>query len=240
LKLIAYEVTTGMEVQLRPAERNRAWMDATSERFANRCLPLVIANQYGWEVLSSHRVIATWDGGSRVESVRVQHSDGGGTPLAASHFGFGILTFSTPFLFRTQKNWNLLIRGPTNRPKDGIAALDGIVETDWAESTFTINWKFTRPGTVSFEAGEPIGMILPLPRRSLEECDPEIRPVSDNPALEKAFNAWSQSRTQFNADLKVEDSKARDERWQRDYTRGASQTKTLLKPFRKKLPPSVS
>ena len=36
-----------------------------------------------------------------------------------------------------------MVRGPTNSPKDGIAALDGIIETDWAHSTFTMNWRFT-------------------------------------------------------------------------------------------------
>jgi Family of unknown function (DUF6065) len=33
----------------------RAWMDATDQRFAYRCLPLNIANAHGWEILRHRR-----------------------------------------------------------------------------------------------------------------------------------------------------------------------------------------
>ncbi|HMZ02762.1 MAG TPA: DUF6065 family protein, partial [Burkholderiaceae bacterium] len=57
-----------------------------------------------------------------------------------SHFGSGILTFSLPYLFRTSPGYGMLVRGPTNCAKDGAAPLDGIVETDWAPYSFTMNW----------------------------------------------------------------------------------------------------
>jgi hypothetical protein len=47
---------------------------------------------------------------------------------AMRHFGHGILTLHLPFLFRTPPGWNLLVRGPANRPKDGAAPLEGLVE----------------------------------------------------------------------------------------------------------------
>jgi Family of unknown function (DUF6065) len=43
-------------------------------------------------------------------------------------------------VFRTPPGCNLYVRGPANSPKDGIAALEGIIETDWSEATFTMNW----------------------------------------------------------------------------------------------------
>jgi hypothetical protein len=49
---------------LEPAVGNRAWMDATDERFAYRCLPLKVANESGWVFRSFHLVLARWDGGS--------------------------------------------------------------------------------------------------------------------------------------------------------------------------------
>ena len=77
--------------------------------------------------------------------------------MVQSHFGEGVITWNIPFLFRTSPGYNLLVRGPSNWIKDGVQALEGIVETDWAVQTFTMDWKFTRPRRwVRFEADEPI------------------------------------------------------------------------------------
>ena len=60
-----------------------------------------------------------------------------------SHFGYGLLTFQLPYLFRTPPGYNLLVRGPANCPKDG-AWLDGLVGTDWSPARFFMTWQITR------------------------------------------------------------------------------------------------
>lgn len=234
MKLIAYKIHDGMGLELRPSEKNRQWMDDTNEHFANRCLPLTIANQHGWDILCSHDIQATWNGSAAINAIHITHEQGTGAPPASSHFGYGVLTFSMPFIFRTPPGWNLMVRGPTNRPKHGIAPLDGIMESDWIESTFTMNWKFTKPGSVRFERGEPIAMLMPLLRGAVEEFEPEIRPISADPVLKEHFDAWSKSRSTFIQELKTPESEAQKEKWQRDYTINAEQTKLRVKPFEKK------
>ncbi len=234
MKLIAYRVTEGMGITLRPAERNRQWMDDSNQRFAYRCLPMVIANQHGWDLLCSHHIRATWDGSPLQDGLQIDHVSGKGAPPALSHFGHGILTFSTPFLFRTPSGWNLMLRGPANRPKDGIAALDGIIESDWIQSTFTLNWMFTRPGTVEFAKDEPLGTVFPVQRNAIESFEPEIRDVTTDPKLKADFERWSQSRSTFLDDLKTPESQAVEEGWQRDYTKMAQQTKLKVRPFKKR------
>ena len=59
MKLIAH-VIDGHQVDIRPAPVERDWMEATSQRFAYRCLPLNIANAYGWEVLCNASFLAMW------------------------------------------------------------------------------------------------------------------------------------------------------------------------------------
>ena len=49
MKLTCYEISAD-PITIRPAEPQRAWMDATHQQFAYRCLPLAIANAHGWEV----------------------------------------------------------------------------------------------------------------------------------------------------------------------------------------------
>ena len=99
--LVAYVVNSAMSMRLVRADSSRRWMDETDARFANRCLPLLIANQAGWVVLSEHAFTAVWDGGRGLDSLKIQYRAGSSPHPAVSHFGHGILTFSLPFLFRT-------------------------------------------------------------------------------------------------------------------------------------------
>ena len=218
LELIAYQVSAET-LPLRAAERRRDWMDATPDRYAYRCLPLVIANQAGWELLSPCDFTARWDGGPHKEAVTL-HFDGAPSALIHAHFGSGILTFAAGYLFRTSHGYNLWCKGPANEPKDGIAPLDGIIETDWAPYPFTMNWKFTRPGDVRFRSGEPIATLLPQRRGELARFVPSIRPIGLAPDLERQYGLWRESRSQFIADLNDPDSQARQQRWQRAYMQG--------------------
>jgi hypothetical protein len=89
-------------------------MDATGQRFAYRCLPLLMANQAGWLLLNSHGLRATWDGGDGTQALRLEYVSGEPPYPATSHFGHGILTWHVPYLFRTPPGYNLLARGPAN------------------------------------------------------------------------------------------------------------------------------
>jgi hypothetical protein len=217
MKLTAF-VVDGHQVKIRPAPVEREWMEATNQRFAYRCLPLNIANGFGWEILCPATFTALWAGSPAIDGVRIQHSHP--TPPAVSHFGHGTLTFHIPCLFRTEPGFDLMAQGPINRPKDGIAPLSGIVETDWAPYTFTMNWVFTRNGAVRFEKDEPFCHIFPVRRGELESVEPEIRRLSAEPELQRQFRTWTASRSQFNADLKVTGTKAQSERWQKSYYQG--------------------
>ena len=101
-----------------------------------------------------------------------------------SHFGSGVITFTVPFLFRTPPGINLWVKGPANWIKDGVQALEGVVETDWLASTFTMNWKMTRVCEwVRFEKGEPFCMLVPVPRGLIETLVPRAEPIVANPEL---------------------------------------------------------
>jgi hypothetical protein len=69
-----------------------------------------------------------------------------------------------------------MVQGPINRPKDGIAALSGIIETDWSPYSFTMNWIITRPDTpVRFEKGEPYCHIFPVSCGALRGSSPNLK-----------------------------------------------------------------
>jgi LPS sulfotransferase NodH len=241
VQVVAYATDLSHRVPLVTAPVARDWMDATTNRFAYRCLPMLIANQAGWLVLNTQRLSVIWDGGEGLDALRIEPLAVDSSRHAKSHFGGGILTWTVPYLFRTQPGWNLHVRGPSNWPKDGICALEGIVETDWTEATFTMNWKLTRANhPITFEENEPIAMIVPRRRGELEQVRPEIRDISADPALHEAYRRWTRSRGDFNRDLRRTGSDAQKAGWQRHYMHGRSveqepapehQSKLVLREF---------
>ncbi len=219
-KLTCYQLSD-TPPRLVPARSDRAWMDATKQRYAYRCLPLTIANSMGWELLCPFAVRAAWNGGDALDDIKVTSPDGGAVEdFAQSHFGHGILTFQTQFLFRTDPGTALWVRGTPNQPKDGIAPLDGIVETDWLSFTFTMNWMFTRPGFVHFERDESFCFITPIGYRALDKVTPEIVPIESDPALKADFEAYGSRRSEFNRKLAEGDPETVKTGWQKWYMRG--------------------
>lgn len=241
-QLIAYRVSTMPPMKLARAPIERRWMEATRDRFANRCLPLLIANQAGWLVLNQVPMRATWAGGWDQRSLTVERLDGlPGEPPGMSHFGEGILTFSMPWMFRTPPGWNLHVRGPANMPKYGVYALEGIVETDWSLATFTMNWFFTAQHTpITFEKDEPICMLTPVRRGDVESFVPIERDIDREPAMKEAYERWSAGRNQFIKDMKQPGTEAHAKRWERHYFQGQAvdgspapqhQTRLFVKEF---------
>lgn len=231
---------------IRPAPAKRAWMDATPEAFAYRCLPLNIANAHGWEILNPRPFSAYWNGGTDVDGVKIRLGDApAGVMAPVSLFGNGVLTFHVEGLFRTPPAWNLWVGGSPNSPKDAIYPLTGIVETDWAPFTFTMNWRFTRQNHwVSFEKGEPICFLFPLQRASLEAFEPRIAPLESDPETAEQFRLWSQERNLFHEKMAANPHARGAERWQKHYFRGTDmsgevgsedhQTRLRLPEFAKK------
>ena len=180
----------------RRAPRATGWT-RTDQRYAYRCLPLSIANASGWEVLAPVGFEATWRGDDARDAITIRSREdpARAEPLATSHFGHGILTLHTGYLFRTSPGWALWVRGSPNVAKRHLVPLDGLVETDWLDFPFTMNWRFTRAGTVGFEKGEPFCFITPFPHALLDAIQPVLRPIEADPALKAAYEARASGRS---------------------------------------------
>lgn len=244
MKLRAYVLTAESVVTLAPAPAKREWMERTPERFANRCLPLLMANQAGWLLCLTEPVEVEWNGGDGLGDVEVHGSERVKANVA-SHFGSGIVTFKLPFLFETERGYNLLARGPANLFKDGAAPLEGLIEADWSVAPFTMNWKLTRSRLrVRFEAGEPVCQLVPRRRDELEAFEPEVMDLDDDPRISSEYRKGRASRDRFIGDLAAHREEAVRAGWQRDYFLGRApgeavapqhQTKMHLSPFRRRI-----
>lgn len=243
LPLNAY-VASKVEMHIQSAPAKRKWMDDIG--FANRCLPLLIANQWGWFILNDRKIEVIWNGGRGESDLQIIRQVGRESDadfdadrmLAISHFGHGILTWRVPFLFQTPPGYNLYVRGPMNWIKDGASPLDGVIETEWSSATFTMNWKITRKHLpIVFDVDEPICAFFPVPRGCIEQFVPQIMALSQNHDLQRRHVAWKESRAQFLVSATAPDQTG----WQKHYFRGTSllgesfashQTKVSLREFR--------
>ena len=190
-------------------------MTETSGAYAYRCMPLNIANEYGWSVLSPSQFTATWDGSEDLEGVSIKYENGEGYDFAHSHFGSGILTISVDFVVQTPQNISLYIRGIPNDLISNIQPLDAIVETDWLPFTFTYNYKFLKPCTVRFEKNEPLFSFFPILRGDIESYSLNTQSIEEDPDFFEKYLEYSNSRESY---LKESSPGKIDDGGQRYYT----------------------
>jgi hypothetical protein len=195
-------------------------MDLLPVQYGYRCLPLTIANTHGWDLICPAGFSARWNGAAVKDAITVECDDPDRF-APVSHFGSGILTMHPGYLFRTDPDFNLWVGGPINEQRHGIAALTGVVETDWSPHGFTVNWLFTAPDvTVRFEAGDAFCTIFPIPRGYLDAIEPEIWPLESDVDFKDQHTTWQESRKQFLIDLPDPKSQAHQDKWQKGYYRG--------------------
>jgi hypothetical protein len=161
-----------------PGAITRPWMAGMRRGWANRCLPMLIANQSGRGLRNPSGFTATWMGGDDPAKATVA--------------------------------------------PDAISPLEGIVETDWARSAFSINWKFTREFMpVRVEIDEPICTIVSQRRGELEEFTPEFRPIASDDDAHRRQESFILSHQELGQAQAATDTTVSDKvPWQGDDTRG--------------------
>src|SRR6266550_2793868 len=78
MKLTCYAIDANAPT-IRPAPQTRAWMDGVIDSHAYRCLPLSIANSYGWDILAPFGFSAQWNGEPHPSGLTLR-CDGGSVP----------------------------------------------------------------------------------------------------------------------------------------------------------------
>jgi len=143
-----------------------------------KCLPLSIANEYGYTIVSEFDFGFVWDGGDLPENLKILISDDlkdngiGLYPRVSSHFGSGILTIEPPFHVRTPNGINTMTINPPNCVIPNVTVMSGVIETDNLRRSFTFNLKVQTPNVEVFiPKGTPLASFIPIPRRFADSFD---------------------------------------------------------------------
>lgn len=173
------------------------------DRHAYKCLPMKIANSFGWQLLCPITFQATWNGEGSRRAVRIEGVPSESeAPFVESKFGNGILSFWPGIMLRTEEPLDLFVTGPLNVGKDGIHPLTAVVESSWLPAQLPMNWRFTRPGTVCFEAGEPYCHFFPIDLRHVADAEPSWQDIAEDPELLRQFEEWRKARGLAKLDAK--------------------------------------
>jgi hypothetical protein len=215
---------------IEPSAPTRGWMDRTPQKFAYRCLPLIIANQAGWVVRLPGGVRATWNGKPEPAGVTLAFSDAPDHFRAqvGTNFGCGIVSFAFPWVFRTPPGVGLLVRGVPNHDVPNAVPCEGVVETDWATQAFTMNYRISaRNRPVYFKPGDPVCALTPIALDLLEDLEPRRVPIAEDPEMVREMEAFQRRKRESAAGFDArkaagEDYKPTD--WKLDYMRGRTST----------------
>lgn len=204
---------------IKKPDKRRDWFDSW---FYN-CLPLTIGNQYGFMLTSNFGFNVVWNGGDSRDDMQITIINGTQdinkyTPLALSHFGFGVLTVSPPYIFKTPPGVNLMTINPPNYIIKNATVMTGVIECDQSRAPFTFNIKIQEPNVLtSFPAGTPLSGFIPIPRGFADKFE-----LKDGREVfgDKTFNQEAELLRQHNINRGIRNSNPEEYELDRDYFHG--------------------
>jgi hypothetical protein len=134
---------------------NREWMDNTYNKHAYQCLPMTVANVYGWEIVMEEDLVVQWDGGNTPPVILSGEITSSGRVQAISSI-IGMISINMGWVINTEDGYNTWVTGSPNYFVDGATPLTATLPSYWWPDESQMNWKITKIGEpVTFAAGTP-------------------------------------------------------------------------------------
>ena len=223
--------------EIRPQSTQRDWMNVNvnigfkkyhpSFGPTYKCLPLKIGNELGWSIHCMVDFSCIWNGKIEDRDGVLVKIDDKYKKVAATHFGNGIITLPIPYIFKTEKNYGIYVRGPTNFYKEYVQYLDAVIETDWLNYPFTYNIKINKANhEIFFKKGEPICSFIPIKLKNINSSILEIENIESNKQLNNFVKKYSENRSyKYNELTKINYEKEQKNEslkytWMKDYFLG--------------------
>lgn len=213
-----------------------------------RCLPLSIANQYGFLLKSAFDLTLFWDGDNDHEiSIEIDTKSpyyrGNGSQMQIQqflgNFRHGIMSIVNIWNLRTPPGINLMTMQPPNMINNpDLFVMSGVVETDNLRSIFTFNIKVLTPNKkITIKKGDPLAAFMPIPRYFVENFELEAADqVFDKETIESELHEVQT----FFWERQVLDPVTRKFGVGRRYYQGMHHDETKFKDHQKKIRPLIN
>lgn len=183
----------------------RDWMDATYNKHAYQCMPMTLANVYGWEVQMEEDLVVIWDGLNSPPRILQGEFTSNGRKQAVSSI-IGMISINIGWTVNTEENYSTWFTGSPNYIMDGATCLTAALPTSWWPDESQMNWKITKINEpVTFKSGDPICFFNIYDNRAMENVEIQTKNVWDDKDL-------LQSRMKY-SDLKSKNNREKPWEW---------------------------
>jgi hypothetical protein len=178
----------------------RDWMDETYNKHAYQCLPMTVANVYGWEIQLEERLVVQWDGGNTPPVILEGETTTSGRTQAVSSI-IGMISINMGWVINTEEGYNTWISGSPNYFVDGAAPLTATIPSYWWPDESQMNWKITKVGEpVVFEAGTPFCFFNIYDNSVLEDVEIMVSSLWDDMKLVESRMKYGDMKAKNNVD----------------------------------------
>lgn len=154
-------------VTVAPAKRGRDWFSPHS----HHCKPLLIANEFGYDVISKEEIRGAWDGEQSKSAVSVSGCQ------AESQFGMGTFTVPLGAVWETPKGVSTLVGPPPNILPGQALSMSAVIETDILKYPWFLTMKILAPGKFVVPKGTVLARVMFL---QVDDSSITISPQPDD------------------------------------------------------------
>lgn len=133
--------------------------DPKTKDHAKFCLPLLMANGIGYDILSPATFEIFWDGDESEQAIVNILEKSSHYPMVDNHSSGGSFTVQTHFIPKTEEGYYTYIKGIPNirRP---FSVMEGLIESWWNPAHFGIVCLCNHAGRFKVFKGEPIARLM--------------------------------------------------------------------------------
>lgn len=155
------------------ARLKRDWMDNTYAKHAYQCLPMTMANIYGWELQLPTDVVVQWDGGNTVPQI-LEGAEFDGRQICSASI-IGQISFHIGYVFKTEEPYETWLSALPNFDFVGALPLSAYIPSSWWPDEVFMNWRIEIVGEpIKFEAGTPFAFFTIIDTTVLQNTEIEI------------------------------------------------------------------
>jgi len=211
--------------EIKQSRIKRDWMDNTYNKHAYQCLPMTVANVYGWELNLEEDLIVQWDGGNTSPTILSGEKTSSGRVQAVSSI-IGMISINMGWVINTDEGYSTWISGSPNYFLDGAVPLTATIPSFWWPDESQMNWKITKIGEpVIFRAGEPFCFFNIYDNRAMQDVKIQVKHLWEDAEL-------LQSRMNY-SDLKMQNMRDKPWEWTKGIKTGVdADGKRIGEPFK--------
>ena len=168
---------------IKQSQIRRDWMDETYKKHAYQCMPMTVANVYGWELQMEEDLVVQWDGGNTPPTILSGQTTSSGREQANASI-IGMVSINMGWAINTETGYSLWMSGSPNYFLDGASALTATIPSSWWPDESQMNWKITKIGEpVTFPAGSPFCFFNIYDNTLLESVEFKVENLWDKHQL---------------------------------------------------------